>query len=88
MKTDKNLNKDLLLQIGEKIRTLREQKGWSQETLSFNSKLHRTYIGAVERGERNITILNLKEIADALDVQLTELFPMGGKRRKEKKNGN
>ncbi|ELK41520.1 MULTISPECIES: helix-turn-helix domain-containing protein [Brevibacillus] len=86
MKAIKNSNKDFLLQIGQKIRFSREQKGWSQETLSFNSQLHRTYIGAVERGERNISILNLKKIAEALGVQITDLLPQQEKSRKEKNN--
>ncbi len=48
--------------------------GLSQEELAFKSGLHRTYIGAVERGERNITIKSLELIADALNVNLTTLL--------------
>ncbi|MDQ0190621.1 helix-turn-helix transcriptional regulator [Alicyclobacillus cycloheptanicus] len=60
--------------LGQRIRLAREQKGWSQESLSFACGLHRTYIGAVERGERNISFLNMKRIATALDLSLSELL--------------
>ncbi len=54
------------------IRELRTLRGYSQEELAQLSGLHRTYIGAVERGERNITLLNAQRIADALGVSLSE----------------
>ncbi len=60
--------------IGSKIRKLRENKGWSQEQLAFECKLHRTYIGSVERGERNITILTLIRIAKTLNVSVSEIL--------------
>ncbi len=54
------------------VRELRAHHGYSQEELAHRSGLHRTYVGAVERGERNITLLNAQRIADALDVPLSE----------------
>lgn len=54
------------------VRFFRKQHGYSQEELAHRSGLHRTYIGAVERGERNITLLNAQRIADALDVPLSD----------------
>jgi transcriptional regulator with XRE-family HTH domain len=66
-----------LKMLGMRIRSLREQKGWSQENLSFQSGLHRTYIGAVERGERNISILNLKKISAALCVPIYQILLFG-----------
>lgn len=63
-----------LRQLGEKIRTQRESRGLTQQQLGDLCKLHRTFIGSVERGERNIAILNLRVIARALRISLTELF--------------
>jgi transcriptional regulator with XRE-family HTH domain len=59
-----------LRKIGENIRASRIKRGWSQEELGFQSEVHRTYIGAIERGERNISILNLRKIALTLGVNL------------------
>jgi len=74
MKTNKN-DKEILMGIGDNIRKYRTMKGWSQEDLAHECNLHRTYIGIVERGERNITILNLLKIKDKLGVKLAELYP-------------
>ncbi len=74
MKTNKN-QKRILMTIGDNIRKYRLEKGWSQEDLAFECELHRTYIGAVERGERNITVLNLIKIKDELEVSLENLYP-------------
>lgn len=60
--------------LGEAIRACRLRNGWSQEELSFESGLHRTYIGAVERGEKNLTVKNLVRIAVALDVSASNLM--------------
>ena len=59
---------DLLSVIGANIRFLRESRGYSQEGLAVKAGLQRTYIGDVERGKRNITVLNLEQIATALEV--------------------
>lgn len=61
--------------IGDNIRKYRNLKGWSQEDLALECDLHRTYIGSVERGERNITILNLLNIKEKLEVRLENLYP-------------
>lgn len=74
MKTNKN-QKRILMTIGDNIREYRLKKGWSQEELAFECELHRTYIGAVERGERNITVLNLIKIKDKLEVRLQDIYP-------------
>jgi len=63
-----------LILLGQNIRKYRELKGWSQEDLAFEIGLHRTYIGGIERGERNLTILNLIKIAEKLNVTLNELY--------------
>lgn len=52
--------------VGRRIRELREAKGWSQEKLGEEADLHRTYIGQVERGEKNIGVENLVRLAKAL----------------------
>jgi transcriptional regulator with XRE-family HTH domain len=66
--------KNYLEQIGNRIRELRIEADLSQEKLAFSCDLDRTYIGSVERGERNISILNLCKIAKALKVKTNELL--------------
>lgn len=70
----KNDNPELTRWIGERIKYLRKEKGLSQEKLAEVSGLHRTYIGSCERGERNLTILNLYAICNELDVTLKDFF--------------
>jgi DNA-binding XRE family transcriptional regulator len=65
---------ETLKRLGIRIRRLREFANISQETLGHISGLHRTYIGAIERGERNPSVLSLKKIADALRISLGDLF--------------
>jgi len=60
--------------FGERVRELRKEKGLSQEALALACELDRTYIGGVERGERNISLLNIYKIAGALGVPVKELF--------------
>ena len=59
--------------FGKRVRQLREQKGISQEQLGFDVGLHRTYIGQIERAEKNITLKNIEKIAKQLDVNISEL---------------
>jgi transcriptional regulator with XRE-family HTH domain len=66
--------KRILIKFGEKVRELRKIGGISQEELSFKADLHRTYIGMIERAEKNITLLNIEKIAKALNVDIKELF--------------
>lgn len=66
--------KNILIAFGEKVRELRKEKGLSQEDLSFKADLHRTYIGMIERAEKNITLINIEKIAKALNVEIKELF--------------
>jgi len=63
-----------LIRFGERIRSLREQAGLSQETLAAKAGIHRTYLGGVERGERNISLRNIVRLAAALGVQAGDLF--------------
>ena len=66
--------KAFLKQIGNRIRNCRMEAGLSQEQLAFTCDLDRTYIGSVERGERNISVLNLRKISDALKLNITDLL--------------
>jgi len=68
------MREDVLRHLGLSIRGLREKANISQEALGQIAGLHRTYIGAIERGERNPSVLSLKKIADALNVTLGDLF--------------
>lgn len=63
-----------LNELGKRIKQLRVDKDWSQERLAFKSNLDRTYIGGIERGEGNPTVLNLKKIANALEVPLEKIL--------------
>lgn len=65
---------DIKKQFGNKIRELRTNQKISQETLANQSKLHRTYIGNVERGEKNISLENIEKIAVAFDIKISDLF--------------
>jgi transcriptional regulator with XRE-family HTH domain len=60
--------------VGERVRVLREKKGISQEALASTCSLHRTYIGLIERGERNLSLTTVEKIAEGLGVQVSELF--------------
>lgn len=64
-----------LKKLGQQIRKLREERGYSQEDFAIEAGLDRSYMGGIERGERNIATLNLIKIAKALKVEVGELFP-------------
>ena len=66
--------KEILIKFGKRVRKVRKEKGLSQEELSFKANLHRTYIGMIERAERNITLANIEKIANALEVKINHLF--------------
>ena len=63
-----------LRKVGLNIRRHRESMGWSQEEFAFQTDLHRNYVGGVERGERNISTLNLIKVAKALGVPVGDFF--------------
>ena len=66
--------KSIVITFGERVRELRKEKGLSQEELADKADVHRTYVGMIERGEKNITIVNIQKIAKALGVGIRELF--------------
>ncbi|MBC8238466.1 MAG: helix-turn-helix transcriptional regulator [Helicobacteraceae bacterium] len=68
------INKHLIIQFGLKIRELREAKGISQEKLSLLTGFHRTYIGMIERGERNISLSNMAVFSKVFELNLSELL--------------
>lgn len=67
-------NKNLLIKFGKHVKSLRQENKLSQEELAYKAGLHRTYIGMIERGEKNITLLNIKKIANAFDISLNKIM--------------
>jgi transcriptional regulator with XRE-family HTH domain len=65
---------DILIRFGKRVRALREERGLSQEALSFACDLDRTYVSGIERGKRNVSLRNIYALASALDVSLSVLF--------------
>jgi len=66
--------RDLKRAFGQRVRQLREARGWSQERAEQHCGLHWTYIGQVERGERNLTLLSIQQFAKGFKIELAELF--------------
>ena len=66
--------KDPRKPFGKRVRALRTELGWSQEQLAFEAGLDRTYVGGVERGERNIALVNICRIAKALGLTPADLM--------------
>ncbi|MDA3886703.1 MAG: helix-turn-helix transcriptional regulator [Candidatus Delongbacteria bacterium] len=71
--TYSNNDRSLLKKLGKKIRVYRSKAGLSQEQLALLCDLDRTYIGSVERGERNIAFINLNKVSLALNISISEL---------------
>lgn len=67
----------VLVDLGASLRSVREDRGLSQEELSLETGVHRNYIGGIERGERSPTVATVARLADALDVPLADLFAAG-----------
>ena len=68
------IKREILIKFGGKVREIRKEKGLSQEQLSFKADLHRTYIGMIERAEKNITLVNIEKIANALEISVNDLM--------------
>lgn len=65
---------EILRKFGRALRERREEKGFSQESFADLCGLHRTYIGAVERGERNVSLKNIQKICQALGMTMSAFF--------------
>lgn len=68
------VRQDILVRFGQRVRDLRIKAGLSQEAFAEKCGLDRTYIGGIERGERNVALRNINEIADGLGLSLSELM--------------
>jgi transcriptional regulator with XRE-family HTH domain len=68
------MNENILLRFGARVKKLRQEKGLTQEQFARNCGLHKNYIGMVERGERNPSLINIEIIAKGLQVSISELM--------------
>ena len=66
--------KKIVVNFGNKVRELRNEKELSQAELASIANLHRTYVGMIERAEKNITLINIEKIANALKIRINDLF--------------
>jgi ribosome-binding protein aMBF1 (putative translation factor) len=66
---------DVASRFGQRLREVRQGRSISQEKLAELAGLHRTYVSSVERGERNISLINIESLAQALNVKMAELMP-------------
>ncbi|MFV0173713.1 helix-turn-helix transcriptional regulator [Empedobacter falsenii] len=68
------MKSEILIQFGNRVKELRKAQNMSQEDLADAAGLHRTYIGMIERAEKNITLENIEKIAKALDTPINKLL--------------
>ena len=68
------MKREILLKFGKKVRDERTRLGLSQEALASRAGVHRTYVGMIERAEKNITLENIQKIARALDLKIRDFF--------------
>ncbi|EGQ8511887.1 helix-turn-helix transcriptional regulator [Vibrio sp. Vb2133] len=69
------MRNEKLVLFGQRVRTLRKIKGLSQESMAALAGLDRSYMGHIERGEKNITLLKIYQISEALGIEVSDLFP-------------
>ncbi|BEG62683.1 helix-turn-helix transcriptional regulator [Coprobacter fastidiosus] len=69
-----NMKHEILVSFGRKVQMRRKELKLSQEQLAEEAGLHRTYIGMIERAEKNVTLVNIEKIAKALKISIPELF--------------
>lgn len=68
------MKKEILIKFGNKVREQRLSLGLSQEELASRAGVHRTYVGMIERAEKNITLENIEKIAKALKINIAKFF--------------
>lgn len=68
------MRRDILVRFGQKVRSERERNGLSQEELASRAGVHRTYVGMIERAEKNITLANIEKICKALGLSIRDFF--------------
>jgi transcriptional regulator with XRE-family HTH domain len=68
------MKREILIKFGQKVREERARLGLSQEELATRAGVHRTYIGMIERAEKNITLENIEKIAKALKISIADFF--------------
>lgn len=68
------MKEQLLIKFGQQIKKLRKERNWSQEKLADETGFHRTYIGMIERGERNPSLLNINVFAETFKISISELL--------------
>lgn len=68
------MDEKILVKFGARVRRIRTSQGISQETLADKAGLHRTYIGMIERAEKNVSLKNIEKIANALEISVSELM--------------
>jgi len=67
-------NEDILVRFGDRLRELRKNAGFSQERFAIECNLDRSYVGAIERGERNVSLRYVDKFAQALDISMSVMF--------------
>ena len=68
------LETDIRTRFGRRLRGIRKERGLSQEELAFRAGVHRTYVSSAERGQRNVGLVNVERLAQALDIDIGDLF--------------
>lgn len=76
---DATRRRRILTAFGSRVRAARERAGISQEELAHRAGVHRTYVGGIERGERNVALLNIVALAGALEVDPCDLVGQDGR---------
>jgi len=70
------MKEEILIKFGNKVKQERLKKNLSQEAFADKVGMHRTYIGMIERAEKNITLLNIKKLADGLGISISDLMKL------------